>query len=102
MGVYKIKNLKVSEYTDKLFVTEYDKEGYILRRYWIKREDLIECEGEEERKAGEWIRTGRTNVYGGEELMCPFCGDRVMVQNIEYELYCRQCGALLGDRIEGE
>lgn len=44
MGVYKIKNLKVSEYTDKLFVTEYDKEGYILRRYWIRREDLIECE----------------------------------------------------------
>lgn len=48
MGVWKIKNLKVSEYTDKLFVTEYDKEGYILRRYWIKREDLIECEGEED------------------------------------------------------
>lgn len=48
MGVYKIKNLKVSEHTDKLFVTEYDKEGYILRRYWIKREDLIECEGEED------------------------------------------------------
>lgn len=56
----------------------------------------------EERKVGEWIRTGRTNVYGGEELMCPFCGDRVMVQNIEYELYCRQCGALLGDRMKGE
>lgn len=56
----------------------------------------------EERKVGEWIRTGRTNVYGGEELMCPFCGDRVMVQNIKYELYCRQCGALLGDRAEGE
>lgn len=59
----------------------------------------------EERKVGEWIRTGRTNVYGGEELMCPFCGDRVMVQYIEYELYCRQCGALLGDRVmkdEGE
>ena len=56
----------------------------------------------EERKEGEWIRTGRTNVYGGEELMCPFCDDRVMVQNIEYELYCRQCGALLGDRAKGE
>ena len=56
----------------------------------------------EERKEGRWIRTGRTNVYGGEELMCPFCGDRVMVQNIEYELYYRQCGALLGDRVEGE
>ena len=56
----------------------------------------------EERKVGEWIRTGRTNVYGGEELTCPFCGDRVIVQNIEYELYCRQCGALLGDRMKGE
>ena len=56
----------------------------------------------EERKEGKWIRTGRTNVYGGEELMCPFCGDRVMVQNIKYELYCRQCGALLGDRYEAE
>jgi len=55
-----------------------------------------------EPKVGKWIRTGRTNVYGGEELMCPFCGDRVMVQNIEYELYCRQCGALLGDRTKGE
>ena len=56
----------------------------------------------EERKEGKWIRTGRTNIYGGEELMCPFCGDRLMVQNIEYELYCRQCGALLGDRAKGE
>lgn len=53
-------------------------------------------------KVGRWTRTGRTNVYGGEELMCPFCGDRVIVQNIEYELYCRQCGALLGDRAKGE
>ena len=48
MGVWKIKNLKVSDYTDKLFVTEYDKEGYIIRRYWIKREDLIECKGEDD------------------------------------------------------
>ena len=47
MGVWKIKNLKVSDYTDKLFVTEYDKEGYILRNYWLCREDLIECKGED-------------------------------------------------------
>lgn len=68
--------------------------------------DVIQCVHNiptiEERKIGEWIRTGRTNVYGGEELMCPFCGDRVMVQYIEYELYCRQCGALLGDRVMEE
>lgn len=67
-----------------------------------QREYLMHLPTVEERKEGEWIRTGRTNIYGGEELMCPFCGDRVMVQNIEYELYCRQCGALLGDRAEGE
>lgn len=67
---------------------------------YINRQEAIEAY--KARKVGGWIRTGRTNVYGGEELMCPFCGDRVMVQNIEYELYCRQCGALLGDRMKGE
>lgn len=66
------------------------------------RNTIAELPTIEERKVGHWIRTGRTNVYGGEELMCPFCDDRVMVQNIEYELYCRNCGALLGDRAEGE
>ena len=67
---------------------------------YINRKEAIKAY--KARKAGEWIRTGRTNVYGGEELMCPFCGDRVIVQNIEYELYCRQCGALLGNRYEVE
>ena len=61
-----------------------------------RRSDVLETE------YNIWIRTGWMDVYGGKELKCPFCGDRVMVQNIEYELYCRQCGALLGDRAEGE
>lgn len=65
---------------------------------YIDRKEAIKAY--KARRVGEWIRTGRANVYGGEELMCPFCGDRVIVQNIEYELYCRQCGALLGDRAE--
>ena len=48
---------------------------------------------------GEWIITGRTNVYGGQELQCPFCKDRVMVQDIEREHFCRNCGAdLRGER----
>ena len=50
-----------------------------------------------ERKKGKWIRTGRTNIYGGYELECPVCGDKVMVQNIEYELYCRNCGARMDE-----
>ena len=83
-------------------VGKFDDDG----EFWWSRESILRAINNaptvEERKEGEWIRTGRTNVYGGEELMCPFCGDRVMVQNIEYELYCRQCGALLGDRVKGE
>jgi len=42
---------------------------------------------------GEWIVTGRTNVYGGKEIQCPKCGDTVMVQDIKREHYCRNCGA---------
>ena len=44
---------------------------------------------------GHWIRTGRTNVYGGIELVCSECGAHVMVQHIEDELYCRHCGAYM-------
>ena len=49
-----------------------------------------------EPKHGEWIRTGRTNIYGGIEVQCSNCGDRVMVQNLEDEWYCRHCGADMG------
>lgn len=79
-----------------------DEDGYIRVYKCDAIDNLRSLPTIEERKVGEWTRTGRTNVYGGEELMCPFCGDRVIVQNIEYELYCRMCGALLGDRVEGE
>lgn len=49
------------------------------------------------RKHGKWIRTGRTNVYGGCELECSACGDRLTVRNIECELYCRNCGARMDE-----
>lgn len=49
-----------------------------------------------EPKHGEWIRTGRTNIYGGIEVQCSNCGDRVMVQHLEDEWYCRHCGADMG------
>lgn len=47
-------------------------------------------------KRGEWIRTGRTNIYGGIEVQCSNCGDKVMVQHLEDEWYCRHCGADMG------
>ena len=49
-----------------------------------------------DRPKGEWIRTGRTNIYGGIEVQCSNCGDKVMVQHIEDEWYCRHCGADMG------
>ena len=45
---------------------------------------------------GEWIRTGRTNIYGGIEVQCSHCKDKVMVQHLEDEWYCRHCGADMG------
>lgn len=50
----------------------------------------------EEIPQGKWIRTGRTNIYGGIEVQCSNCGDRVMVQHLEDEWYCRHCGADMG------
>ena len=47
---------------------------------------------------GEWIRTGRTNIYGGIEVQCSNCGDKVMIQHLEDEWYCRHCGADMGMR----
>jgi len=49
-----------------------------------------------DRPQEKWIRTGRTNIYGGIEVQCSNCGDRVMVQHLEDEWYCRHCGADMG------
>ena len=49
-----------------------------------------------DRPSGKWIRTGRTNIYGGIEVQCSNCGDKVMVQHLEDEWYCRHCGADMG------
>ena len=58
--------------------------------------DRIEALPSADRPQGKWIRTGRTNIYGGIEVQCSNCGDRVMVQHLEDEWYCRHCGADMG------
>ena len=66
---------------------------------WYKADDIykaLEALPAAEPKRGEWIRTGRTNIYGGIEVQCSNCGDRVMVQHLEDEWYCRHCGADMG------
>lgn len=51
---------------------------------------------EADRPQGKWIRTGRTNIYGGIEVQCSNCGDKVMVQHLEDEWFCRHCSADMG------
>lgn len=46
---------------------------------------------------GHWLRNGRMNVYGGFEVECSVCHDSVMITNIEYEHYCRNCGARMDE-----
>lgn len=45
-------------------------------------------------KRGEWIRHPEVkNIYGGEYIECPFCGEKYVVQYIADEKFCRNCGA---------
>ena len=85
---------------EKVKAQYYDEE----HEEWILKETTIEdvlsvCDDYTEIdvpiERGHWIRTGRENIYGGIELVCSECGDHVMVQHIEDELYCRHCGAYM-------
>lgn len=71
------------------------EQGYITIGEFDERIEPLRhlCYG---RPQGEWIRTGRTNIYGGIEVQCSNCGDRVMVKHLEDEWYCRHCGADMG------
>ena len=47
-----------------------------------------------EPKTGKWIRHDEVrNVYGGTYVECSECGEKYVVQHIEDEKYCRNCGA---------
>jgi len=74
-----------------------------LREEWAiktegfrKAEEVIMSIPSADIPQGEWIRTGRTNIYGGIEVQCSRCKDKVMVQHLEDEWYCRHCGADMG------
>lgn len=67
---------------------------YKLFEKVLKEQPTVE---QPERKHGHWLRTGRTNVYGGFEVECSVCNDSVMITNIEYEHYCRNCGARMDE-----
>ena len=57
------------------------------------RQIIEEMPTVEQPKKGHWIVTDKKNVYGGIQIICPFCDDHVMVQSVKDELFCRHCGA---------
>ena len=68
----------------------------LLARLRVTARKALEAVPSADRPQGKWIRTGRTNIYGGIEVQCSNCGDKVMVQHLEDEWYCRHCGADMG------
>lgn len=49
---------------------------------------------EPERKKGKWIyHNDIKNVYGGIFIECSECGEMYVVQYVEDEKFCRNCGA---------
>ena len=52
-------------------------------------------------KRGEWIKHPEVkNIYGGEYIECPFCGEKYVVQYIADEKFCRNCGADMRAKME--
>lgn len=45
-------------------------------------------------KVGKWIIHSEVkNIYGGTYIECSECGEKYVVQYIEDEKFCRNCGA---------
>ena len=61
---------------------------------WIEMWLMQLPSAQPERKKGKWIRHDEVrNVYGGTYVECSECGEKYVVQYIEDEKYCRNCGA---------
>lgn len=58
---------------------------------------------EPERKKGKWILHPEIkNIYGGTVVQCSECGEKYVVQHLEDEKYCRNCGAKMeADKTDG-
>lgn len=71
---------------------EYDSEKHCCPRFnRVIRNALKDAQPE---KKGKWIVHPEVkNVYGGTYIECSQCGEKYVVQHMEDEKYCRNCGA---------
>lgn len=52
-----------------------------------------------QRKKGHWIRhPEQRNIFNGKTIECSECHEKYTVQYVEDELFCRHCGADMGDK----
>lgn len=52
-------------------------------------------------KVGKWIIHSEVkNIYGGTYIECSECGEKYVVQHIEDEKFCRNCGAKMDEVTE--
>lgn len=72
----------------------------LIDPYWVRKAPTVEAE---QRPHGEWIFTGRHNVYGGAEIECSNCHNKLMVSPSRWEIgenFCDMCGSR--NKKEGE
>ena len=68
--------------------------GYCLWNEDVKVIAKAVYNGQPEPKNGKWIVHPEVkNVYGGTYIECSQCGEKYVVQHMEDEKYCRNCGA---------
>ena len=77
------------------FVDEIRKDTVIIRnKGGYFGTDAEEVAPTVERKKGKWIIHPEVkNIYGGIYIECSKCHTKYVVQHIEDEKYCRNCGA---------
>ena len=89
-------------------LTEADKEQAYQHDYiceLVAEKEELQAETERLKaqlpKRGKWIRHPEVkNIYGGEVIECPFCGEKYVVQYIADEKFCRNCGADMRAKME--
>jgi len=81
----------MTDYTNLLRMLKTYEDGYGL---YLDAAAAIEALQAQFPKRGEWIKHPEVkNIYGGEYIECPFCGEKYVVQHIADEKFCRNCGA---------
>lgn len=87
---------KQADKHDKEFANAFYSGGGEISTEWWCVEDMIENAPtiEPEPKKGKWIVHPEVkNIYGGTYIECSQCGEKYVVQHMEDEKYCRNCGA---------